>query len=353
MEYGNWTADVEVGGLEPITGAASLLVYPEEGEPDTHVGFVRHGDPDVGRSRVPVKLVGGAGNLRTVLPPRCHVNGSTTVPAGLVARGIADAAGETLAAGVEDALDAHPLPRWDRVEGTALEALDVLADALGLVWRVLVDGTIWIGADTWTEVDAARVYELSREPDDGLLVVATDGAPMRPGMTALDAQIVEVRYTVSAVELGATLRAVTPADPPRVVTPSRLYRAAHPATVKAQRADGSLDVRPDDARLPDMLAVPVVCGVPGAKLTIAAEERVVVAFEAGSPQGARVVGFEQDRTATKAVARKTDPVSLGYLAGIANPATGVVTFTLSPTVLPDSVQLVGTITGGSAEVWIR
>ena len=352
-QYGNWTADLEVGGLEAITGAASLLVYPEEGEPDVFVGFVRHGDPDVGRSRVPVKLVGGAGKLRDTLPPRCHVDGATTVPAGLVARAIADASGEQLASGVEDALDAYPLPRWDRVEGTALEALDVLAAELELSWRVLADGTIWIGAETWPEADAARVNVLAEEPDNGLLVVATDGAPVRPGMSVGGRQIVEVRYTVSSTELGATLRAEVPADPPRVVVPSRLYQVAHGATVRAQRADGSLDVRPDDARLPDLLAVPAVCGLPGVKLTLDAGERVVVAFEAGTPTGARVVGFEQDRSAAKPAARQGDAVSLGYLVGTAPPGGGPVTFVLSSSPLPNSVQLVGEITGGSLEVSLR
>ena len=80
------------------------------------------------------------------------------------------------------------------------------------------------------------------------------------------------------------------------------------------RAAGTADVVTDDEAIggPGGLGGrPVLVGLPGVRLDLSGGDRVRLAFEAGSPEGAEVVSFEQDRGADRAVARRGDRVRIG------------------------------------------
>lgn len=68
------------------------------------------------------------------------------------------------------------------------------------------------------------------------------------------------------------------------------YYALHPATVVAQRANGTLDVRADarpdglPAALQDLTSIPIDIGLPGAEVTVNRGTRVLVGFRGGDPQ---------------------------------------------------------------------
>ncbi len=62
------------------------------------------------------------------------------------------------------------------------------------------------------------------------------------------------------------------------------YRALYRARVVTQRADGSLDVRPDDSRLPSLCGVGIKYGLPGVTLQVAGGASVLVGWENGDPQ---------------------------------------------------------------------
>jgi len=61
------------------------------------------------------------------------------------------------------------------------------------------------------------------------------------------------------------------------------YLALYPAKIIAQNADGSLELRPDDARVPDLSSVPIRLGLPGVSVTVAPGSRVLIGFENGKP----------------------------------------------------------------------
>lgn len=61
------------------------------------------------------------------------------------------------------------------------------------------------------------------------------------------------------------------------------YLGIFGARVLSQNADGTLELKPDDARLPGLSRVPFRYGVPGVTATVAAGTRVGVEFEAGNP----------------------------------------------------------------------
>ncbi len=328
-ERGAWLAHLDFGAISAPTGAASLRITTEDGGLDIFDGTIRRSAIAAGSERVSVTLVGGAGRLVEVLEPREHAQGSAPVPAGLVARSIVDSAGERLADGVEDALDAVMLPRWTRIAMPAYLAIDVLAWALGMGWRVLADGSIWVGFETWPAVDASGLAP-NGDPRDGSVMYAPEGAPLRPGTTIDGARATLLDYTItpgrSRVRVGAQL----PGDPPHVPDLS-LYRGSYAGEVKAQNAEGGLDIVVDDPRLPQLLAVPLRIGIPGAKATVPAGARVRVAFEGADPRGAYASALDVDSGASAAFALVGDALSIGTLAGTTPPGGGVVTFTFTPT----------------------
>lgn len=68
----------------------------------------------------------------------------------------------------------------------------------------------------------------------------------------------------------------------RLVVPRLDPLALYPATVAAQGDDGSVDLRPDDARWGQGLAaVPVRHGLPGVTVRVRVGARVLLGFEAG------------------------------------------------------------------------
>lgn len=61
------------------------------------------------------------------------------------------------------------------------------------------------------------------------------------------------------------------------------HLALYPATVVQQRADGTLDLSPEDPRVPSCQGVPIRLGLPGVTVTVPAGGRVLLGYENGSP----------------------------------------------------------------------
>lgn len=354
-------ADTAESAVAP-SGAVSIVMHAETGGPSavTFAGTVRRGNPWQGRC--PLVVVGGAGGLRTELPSRDHLPGPTTVDALLVAQGIASACGEELDASVSDALTGLTLDRWVRLRMTAARALSVLADSLGLQWRVLSSGKLWIGRETWPTVgDAAVGLEIDEDADDGMIVAAPDTAAIRPGTTVLGRRIERVTYRLEAGTRAELLFAIT-GEASEPLEPI-VYREAHGAKIIKQNDDGTLEIVADDPRLGGLSSVPIRSGIPGAKLTLdaakinAGTERVRLAFEGGSPSKPYAFGFDEDRlTDTYGVVRVGDAGDAGQLAGTC--AVGPVTFVYLPPGAPPSadplsVALSTKALGGSSEIKIR
>ena len=79
----------------------------------------------------------------------------------------------------------------------------------------------------------------------------------------------------------------------RRVTSRLDYCALYPARVAKQNSDGSLELVPDDERLPGLSRVPIRYGLPGARATLEADSRVAIGFENSDPSRPVVVFWEQ------------------------------------------------------------
>lgn len=335
---GNWISVLELSAAPAApSGEVEIHVVRERGPADIFKGFVRRAHLEDGTGVCRVVVVGGKGNLGVLeLPPRDHVAGVAPVTAGLVARGIADAAGEVLAEGVEAALEQRPLERWTRVRGTGVEALEQLVAELGLTWRVLDDGTIWIGEESWPAGDVA-VDRLDEVGDDGAIDAAPDGAQLRPGTVLFDRRIRRVTYRIEASALRAELLYAVNGDPPEHVE-SGVYAEVVAAEVVHQNDDGTLELRVHDDRIEGLSRVRLDVGLPGCKVTVEAKTEVRVAFEGQSPRGAFAFGITQDPEATHAFGLVGD--SCGYLTAICAAPGSPAVLAISPVEVPNSVQIV-------------
>jgi len=341
---GNWTAHLELGESAVPAGAVTIELAVEGGAPVVWSGYVDHGDTWQGRQKLVV--MGGAGGLTgKVLDPKAYLAGKVPVPAAQVVTDALVAAGEQLADFAQAALAGLGFARWDRPGGApASRALGHLAKRLGMGWRVLDSGRVWIGPETWPAVNDQLVSFI--EDRDGDLLAdrcAPDAAVLRPGTAILGRQIQRVTFTITGdgapraellyrsdrSDLAAAVRAVYVPDPLAL-----LYEAK----VDSQNADGTLDLIVDEPLLPELRGVRYR-GTNGGAETFAGGESVLLAFLGGREDGAIAWGAERDAAATHPLALVGD--SCGYISGTVAAAPGPVTFALSPiaTGAPGEVQV--------------
>jgi hypothetical protein len=174
-QSGRWTATVEVSTetapVDPVEisfddGAVVL------------VGAIHGGGVESGRWLG--RIVGGTGGLSTELTSKAY----RAMPLQIVLDDIISETDETLAT-TATSLITRTVPHWHRQIGYGTRAMSALADAVGMVWRVLRDGTIWIGVDTFPAVSVDATWtQLHAFPDLGMVEIAPGDAPLvGPGVT--------------------------------------------------------------------------------------------------------------------------------------------------------------------------
>lgn len=312
------------------------------------------------------------------------------------------AVGETLAS---DSTGVDTVLSYPRRAVRCDRALDDIADALGLVWRVKLDGSVWFGSYTWPASPTAYTYQ-SKQPDVAAPLLAPDPLQplIEPGTTvtldrnrpgSLDAtpqRVTVSRYWSDEKEAYARLW-LADADADFTTDDklaadrihggfAALARAATRGTdwyrtfqgqVVTQRGDGTLDITLDrvfgQGELPPLRGV-APATVNGGASSYKSGDRVAIYFEGGDFRRPRATTSEPATDATLGVARQTDTV--GQAAGLttwAGLVTAVATaFTTDPifatfagptqsaiTALSKAVLAdpIGTITSGSTDLKLR
>ncbi len=128
-----------------------------------------------------MRLVGGAGGLATVATPK----GYTSVTAQVVLNDLMAQAGETLSTTIDPALLGAAWSAWSTHAWPVGAVLAELVSRLGadVIWRVLPDGTVWLGRESWSTV---KPSVLMTKVDDRLSKAhlhLLDGALVMPGST--------------------------------------------------------------------------------------------------------------------------------------------------------------------------
>jgi len=286
---GVWHADLVLEAATAPTGAVVLRV----GAALSLRGVVARSGVFAGQVRA--RVVGGTGGLGTELAPRWYEG----APRELPLRDLVEEAGERLSSTADPGLLGEVLtPGWTRLRGTAAEALGRLLDGTGASWRVLPDGALWAGPETWpTAQGMADLVVLEDDRARGRLVLATEAPTLLPGQTLRGDRVSDVEITIEPEQLRveALLERQTPGVGDRLkgalvalveslVRRRTDYLGHFWGTVVRTDAGGRVEVKLDDDALPPVTAVTLRAGIPGAELKVEDGCRVLVSWEGGDPR---------------------------------------------------------------------
>lgn len=336
---GNWTAHLELANLVPApTGLVTLSWLGREltGQ------VVRGGQTKSGR--VFVLVAGGSGHLGQAAPPQLTARGYQNCPLSRILADLAADASESLSPTISAQVLSRTIASWPRRKVLASACLDDLARALGLVWRVLQDGTLWLGVPAFTESVVEQPMQLldDQDPSQSTALYSLLRFGPLPGEAYDGQKVGDAHYRISAsgdglpgpgafVRLWWLDAASTELDGGRLIKDfADLVKqcvpvdwlASYSARVVSQSADGTLEVVFDTKLLPPRKGVPYRTLVDGARLVIDAGARCVVHFDNGQPSNPVADLFDHG-LATRGVARNDDTVKPNtlFLAWISNVQT--------------------------------
>lgn len=337
---GVWLAELTLGVDDALSGTVEIAI---DGVTWTGTAIPTRSDIESGRSLA--KVVGGAGALAAPVVARAYNN----VLLSTVVEKLMEDAGETLSTDSDD-LSATYRARWIRTAGRASDALEAVAESAGLTWRVLRDGTVFLGTDAFPELTLDH-ERIDYDPQTAAMLIApreSSGPVLRPGVTFDGRQVAHVTTTIQS--RGVRQRARFHEDRIRrllgaiagIRDRQLAYLKAHPCKVVGQNADDTLELVPDDEALGGTLGnglsrVPIRYGFPGVTVKVAVGARCDVLFEGGDPSRPVATHFEPGSLdeivltastkvtiaapdidlgdASGTVARYGDPVSVGASAG--------------------------------------
>lgn len=289
---GVWTAELAVDAEAP-PAAGDEVVIELEGARFTGTATLPGVD---GNGKVTVAVSGGAAKLTTILPPKNF--GPTTVET--VLRELLATAGEHGAATISTATRTRPLSRWGRTRQSGKSALNALADEIGATWRVLDDGTVWIGTDTGEDagLEERADYDVVEErAEKDVLDLALETLALRPGQTFRGGPVARVEYRLTGVRLTATISRIgapardrkTDAKVQKAMAPTR-WHPPRAARVVSQNADGTLELAMEvppgkEAEIGSLEKVPIRHAIDGVvDMRVLPGTRAVVFFEGGDPK---------------------------------------------------------------------
>lgn len=190
---GTWHADLTANGPTSLTGKVTLTM----GRALTLKGAVVRSRLHEGVIRL--RVVGGAGGLQVTAKPKHYTSPTVrNVLADLLKDG-----GEAISATADAATLRKTLLAWTTL-GVSVGAMvaGLMEMAGDVAWRVLPDGTVWTGPETWPEADVSY-REIERDPENNLILIGQDTPSLLPG-TSLDGQRVDyVEHQIVPGELRA------------------------------------------------------------------------------------------------------------------------------------------------------
>lgn len=189
---GAWHADLVVDIDTAPTGSVTL----EIASGDNTVQLVGHAvRSDVFQLQSTVRLVGGAGGFSGDIDARYYSN----VQARTILNDLIRDAGETLSSTASSDVQSQQVGQWARLQGPAGLALTALLRRLDASWRVLTDGTVWVGVDDYGTTLDLEFDLLAVSPGENRVTIATDVFPdtLVPGTVFMDKNVSAVMHEFS------------------------------------------------------------------------------------------------------------------------------------------------------------
>jgi hypothetical protein len=272
---GAWEATARGNG-PPLAGALTLTI-----EGTTWAAYVREAVQDGGSVRYDL-IAGKANGWRAPVEARSY----RAVTVQTILDDLSRESGEALSGTIAAELLTRPVPSYHRQAGRVWFALDDLADCLGVTWRALEDGSLWLGTDSWAASTTKAVVQ-STQGDTATLQV--QAPTIAPG-TVWEGRRVDL--CEHWLERNGLRSVIWSADPARLMRAAgernartRYARFYTSQVVSQDPADGSLELLIDhpDLRGTGLAGVPLWTGCDGLSVDLEAGDQVLVGFLDGSP----------------------------------------------------------------------
>lgn len=320
---GLFTADLVINQIDAtnFTAGTSVTIKAENGI--TLVGTVLPDRTGAFLDTVHLKIIGGRGGFGKSAVPKGFVQPGAYVRDVLGA--LMNNASESLSSTITSTFLATNLTAWAIMESKVSEALKVLIDTVAPTyhWRVLSDGTLWIGAETWPSQTVTYRTDV-HNPSDASFLLYVDTLQILPGVT-IDGigKIGRVEHIIMPDKVRTQVwtfiedqeRGLAPAITSLVqqATAHIDYFALYDARVVSQ-SGSMVDVIPVDSRLPGMSKVPLRLGIPGTTVQVAPGAILRIGWDRGNPQFPFAALWNGDETVTQITVNAT-MVNLGGSGG--------------------------------------
>jgi len=181
---GVWHGNVEILTATKLSGKVTLV---------SSAGLSLTGtikEAEVVRDVLQARIVGGAAGMPTETGPKFY----ESMTFGHALRELLGEVGETLSPTSDATATGTALARWVRMAGSASDQLDQIVRKLGVDWRVLPDGTVWVGKDTFPTIQtsgpgAPEFTLIDERGDRAFYMLGVEDAWLVPGVTFLDKKI--------------------------------------------------------------------------------------------------------------------------------------------------------------------
>lgn len=195
---GAWVATLRIESEKTLPVSARGVTLSLEGQ--TFVGTVLR--QSVYAGALDVTVVAGANGLGTALAAKKYQG----VPVSIPLQDVLTGAGETLSSTSDAGKLALFLQFWTRAKGTAGSALAQLLFAAGATWRIVPDGSMYVGTGiTRAATLAAGEAVLGENGSRGARHISLDSAHVLPGDVVESQTVAAVKYRISPQSFAAVV----------------------------------------------------------------------------------------------------------------------------------------------------
>lgn len=195
---GPWTADLVIDSAAIPDGFVTLALGWDASV--KLVGTIYRGGPT--RGSATARVVGGAGGLGTILPAKGYKGVTLRLPLSEAL----SAGGERLSEKSTPLVLATYLASWSRFSSPAGVAVAALMHAVpGASWRVVGDGAVWVGNETWLPSKLGKYVVTRDDPHHARQEIAAEVPAIYPGETLNGRKVSCVEHRVEPRQTRATI----------------------------------------------------------------------------------------------------------------------------------------------------
>ena len=296
-------------------------------------------------------IVGGTGNMAKMIESKAYKG----LPAGQVIRDIGALTGHSIADSSDKDILNFVLSRWDKLKAKASDLIESLLKVTGGTWRILPDGSLWVGKEVYTPLNPNDYLVINKTPSEAKWSIYNESTLVQPFTSLEDNNIFRVEYEIIHSELFCTIFfAETFGDSITALAEQSkeiLYNKIYRCRVVQQKQDDTLDLLPDpiiEEIKNGISDVPILTPFPGMRMLVPVGSHCFVFFANGDPRYPRVCSWESSTVDTEVNSIKVEMITTsGSNAARKGDSVGVLKFIPNPPQLFYNGSLVSAVDPGT------